>query len=71
MKLYIYGTCSICLGTGKTWYNRPCPYCNQDAKQYCEATRGTVIRYVLEELSKEEQQELFNILKEKLEQEND
>ena len=71
MKLYIYGTCTICLGTGKTWYGRACPYCNHDARQFFEASRRSVIRYILEETEESEQLELYNILKEKLEKEDD
>lgn len=72
MKLYIYGSCTICLGTGKTWYDRGCPYCNNDAKQYFEASAVSVMRYTLEDLDETSQHELFTILKEKFEgEEND
>ena len=71
MKLYIYGTCTVCLGVGKTWYGRACPYCNHEQKQFFEASRGSVMRYMLEELDETEQEELYILLKEKLEKEDD
>ena len=71
MKLYIYGTCTICLGIGTTWYGRVCPYCNHEQKQFLECSRGSVMRYMLEELDKNEQEELYNLLKKNLEKEDD
>jgi len=71
VRLYIYGSCTICLGSGKTWYGRACPYCNHDAKQFLEASAISVMRYTLEELDETSQEKLYTILKDKFEGEDD
>ncbi len=68
-KLYFHGSCLACRGTGKTWYNRPCPYCYQ-GRAYHEASDKLVQKYVLEEMDENTQKELFNEMKEKYEGEN-
>ena len=62
MKLYVYGKCTICLGTNKTWYNRGCPYCDNDARQFFEAARSTVMTYILENFDENERKELITLL---------
>ena len=66
MKLYIRGKCTICLGTNQTWYGRSCPYCDHDALQFFEASKMSVIRHILENSSKTEQEELITLLQNKL-----
>ena len=66
MKLYVYGKCTICLGTNRTWYDGGCPYCNDRAKQFFEATRKTITTHVLENFNETEQRELIILLERKL-----
>ncbi len=68
-KLYFHGSCLACRGTGKTWYNRPCPYCYRGTA-YHEASDKLVQKYVLEEMDENTQKELFNEMKQKYEGEN-
>ena len=65
MKLYVYGKCTICLGTNRTWYNRHCPYCNNDAKQFFEAAKTTILTYILENFDETEQRELITLLEQR------
>jgi predicted DCC family thiol-disulfide oxidoreductase YuxK len=66
VKLYVYGKCSICLGTNRTWYDRHCPYCNNDAKQFFEASDKTIITHILENFTNVDQRELITLLEQKL-----
>lgn len=66
MKLYVYGKCTICLGTNKTWYNRQCPYCNNDARQFFEASNKTIVTHILESFDESEQRELITLIEQKL-----
>ena len=71
MKLYLYGKCTICLGTNMTWYNRECPYCNNDARQYFEASEKTITTYILENFDENEQRELITLLEQNLSKEEE
>ena len=71
MKLYVYGKCTICLGTNKTWYDRQCPYCNNDARQYFEASEKTITTYILENFDENERRELITLLEQNLSKEEE
>ena len=68
MKLYKYGKCLICMGTGRTWYNRACPYCKQGTALH-EVTSKSIKTYILKTLDEDDKKELFNLLKQDLEKE--
>lgn len=70
MKLYKYGKCLMCLGTGRTWYNRACPYCDKGTALH-EVSNKSLKAYILKNLSTTEKKELINLLNEQLEEEQD
>jgi len=62
-KLYFHGTCLACRGSGKTWYNRPCPYCYAGTT-YHEASDELIKKYILEHMSDKARGELLEELQE-------
>jgi len=67
LKLYKYGKCLICLGTSRTWYNRPCPYCDKGTALH-EVSTNSLKTHILQSFSEAEKQKLFNLLKQELEE---
>lgn len=70
MKLYKYGKCLMCLGTGRTWYNRACPYCDEGVALH-EVTTKSIKAHVLQSFDKDDKKELLELLEDDLEKETE
>ena len=58
----------MCLGTGRTWYNRACPYCDQGVALH-EVTTKSIKANVLQSFDEDDKKELLKLLEDDLDKE--
>ena len=57
-SLYVRVRCSICLGTKSNYNGRSCPYCDEQTKQYVEAS----FKHIKEQLTKRSTEDKMDII---------
>ncbi len=63
--LYFRGACLFCTGSGKTWYDRSCPYCYVGTAFHI-ASDKTIADYVMENMDSVNKERLLAYLSEEM-----